>query len=812
MDSTAGPIRVRSVGLIAIGFLVCAAIGIKLWTNNRRQPQTTWRIGYENNPPNMVVSPDGQVTGLAVDVVREAAARAGIGLQWIRYEGPSNPMLEGRVDLWPLMADVPERHRNMHLTEPWLQAHYMLLYRAGQERPTAEFRGRIGHYEQTLHARLAARLYAHATPRPYTSREELIRGLCGSEVDAALLEERFALRLLSSAPAPCALKAEPVNHLLVQFSMASTKRAAVAADRIREQIGEMARDRSLALYLARYANNGVHDATAAYELSRERQRARGLAILAACLAVLLAMVLWQNRQMHAARRMAERSSERLKASETRFRILLEHAADMIVAIDGSGRLGYVSPSCPRILGWDTSDLVEKNLHDLLQPEERGIFQAIIESLPPPTFPPSKIHFHLRHQEGTYRSFQAIVRRLPDGYGASGVLINARDVTAEIRLQEQLQQSQKMEAMGRLAAGIAHDFNNLLTVINGYSSMLLRRTRPTEPAAAQLEEIQRAGQRAAGLTQQLLAFSRKQMIVPRHVDLNGAVREMLEMLRSIVGEDISIATALAPGLGTILVDPDQMQQVILNLVVNARDAMPEGGKLLIETQNQELGTAYAGAHPDVTPGRYVRLAVTDDGVGMDAATVQSIFEPFFTTKAKGKGTGLGLATAHGIVRQSGGWIWVYSEPGRGTTFKIYLPRKDAPPDIAVAPADAPGEDVEGKTILVVEDQDAVRFLMMSVLREKGYHLLEAVSGEDALRVASGSDEIDLALIDVILPDMNGPQLAERIATLKAGVKVLYTSGYTENALVHRGALKPGFQYLPKPFTPENLALKVRDILG
>ncbi len=806
-------IRARSVWLVGIGVLACTGLGLKLWLDNRRLPQTTWRIGYENNPPNMVAGPDGKITGLAIDVVREAAARSGLRLEWIRYEGDGNPMLEGLVDLWPLMADFPDRHQLLHLTDPWLQTHYILLYRAGREKPSPGFQGTIGHYSQPLHARLVVKNYPRATPTSYASRDALIQGLCAGQVDAGLLEERVVSRLMEDpAAAPCALEPAPLNHVLVQFALASTKSAGAAADRIRDQIGEMARDGTLALDLSRYANNGVHDATAAYELAQAWQQARWLAILAGSLAVLLAGMLWQNRLIRAARRLAERSGEMMRTSEARFRALLEHAADMIVAVDGSGRLGYISPSCPHILGWETSELIGKSLHDLLEPDERATVQSAIDSLPAPSALPSKIRFRLLHQDRTYRSFQAIVSRLPSSYGAVGVLINARDVTEEIRLQEQLQQSHKMEAMGRLAAGIAHDFNNLLTVINGYTDMLLRRSRPADPAVAKLNEILKAGHRAATLTQQLLAFSRKQVIAPRNIDLNSAVQDVLDMLRRMIGEDISLTTVLDPSLGTVLLDPDQMHQVLMNLAVNARDAMPGGGNLLIETRNAELGPGYGNLHPEVPPGSYVMLAVTDDGIGMDSGTIHSIFEPFFTTKDRGHGTGLGLATVHGIVHQSGGWIWVYSEPGKGTTFKIYFPRKDAPPDMGTAEVVASSQQVEGKTILVVEDQPAVRSLILVVLREKGYRILEAANGEDAIRIASSSSGIDLLLLDVVLPDMSGLELAERIEALATGIKVLYMSGYTENVLMQRGVLKPGFQYLPKPFSPENLALKVRDILA
>jgi PAS domain S-box-containing protein len=801
---------------IAIGLVALAGLGLKLWVDHRRLPQITYRMGYEDNPPNMVVGADGKLSGLAIETVREAARRANIRLRWIRYEGSGSPLVEGIVDVWPLMADLPQRHREIHLTDPWLQTRYMFLYRAGQQSPESGFRGRIGRYSQPLHGLLIKQHYPQATSKSYPSREDLVQGLCHGEVDAAFLEQRAVLRFLSeseSAAAPCALQSSPVAGVFVRFSAASSKGAAAVADRIREQIGEMARDGTLAMYLARYDSSGVHDATGAFELAEAELRARWLAIVALSLAVALTVLLWQNRRIGAARGLAEQSFEYLIASETRFRALLEHSADLIAVIGSDGVLSYVSPSCAKVLGWQNAELVYKNLYDLLHPDDRDDFVAAITSLPEPADLPSRVRMRLLHRQKHYRTFQALVRRLPKGHGLDTVLINARDVTVEARLQEQLQQSQKMEAVGRLAGGIAHDFNNLLTVINGYSGMLIKHTPPSDPNVEDLTEILKAGQRAAGLTQQLLAFSRRQVIAPRHVDLNASVAEMLEMLRRVMREDVSVETALDPALGTVLVDPDQIHQVIMNLAINGRDAMPHGGKLLLETQNVELGPGYVNEHPEVVPGRYVLLAVTDTGTGIDPAALQSIFEPFFTTKEKGHGTGLGLATVHGIVRQSSGWIWAYSEPGKGTTFKIYFPRTEAPPDsAATTEAAAPLTRLAGRTILVVEDQNEVRLLMQDVLDEQGYHVLTAGSAEDAMRIAvEYSGSIDLLLTDVVLPGMTGPQLAECLRPLKAGLRVLYTSGYTENVVVHRGVLEAGFQYLPKPFSPEALALKVHEIL-
>ena len=777
----------------------------------------SYRMGYEDNPPNMVVGADGTLSGLAIDTVREAARRANLPLQWVRYEGYARPLMDGRADLWPLMADLPERRGELHLTDPWLQSRYMFLFRAGGESPAVGYRGRIGRYAQELHGILVNQQFPQARQRSYPTRETLVEGLCRGEVDAALVEERVAARYLAGGegPAPpCAVQATALAGVFVQFAIASTPAARAAADRIRAEIGEMAKDGTLALYLTRYVNSGVHDATAAFSLAEAQQRARRLEFLAAALMVVLVLVLWQNRRMRAARQLAEQSRELLKASETRFRTLLVHAADLIAVIDPTGVPSYVSPSCPDVLGWRVHDLMQKNLLDLLHPEDRPRFEETIATLPMAADLPTRVTFRLLHRQNDYRTFQALVRRLPASDPPAGVLINGRDITMEARLQEQLQQSQKMEAVGRLAGGIAHDFNNLLTVINGYSGMLVRRGKLPEAVLEDLTEIHKAGQRAAALTQQLLAFSRRQAIAPRPIDLNESVREMLDMLQRLMGEDVSIETTFDPWLSAALLDPDQIHQVIMNLAVNARDAMPHGGKLRIETRTANVGPEVREAHPEVAPGKYVSLVVADTGAGMDPATLRSIFEPFFTTKGKGEGTGLGLATVHGIVRQSNGWIWASSEPGKGARFTMYFPAieakvREAPAEVAASPAPSPAG---GQTVLVVEDQGEVRALMQEVLEQQGYRVLTAGSGEAALAVAQENlDSIHLLVTDVVLPGMTGPQLAETIRSLKAGLQVLYTSGYTDNVVVRRGLLDPAFQYLPKPFTPEGLVAKVCEIL-
>jgi signal transduction histidine kinase len=381
-----------------------------------------------------------------------------------------------------------------------------------------------------------------------------------------------------------------------------------------------------------------------------------------------------------------------------------------------------------------------------------------------------------------------------------------------RLEEQLRHAQKMEAVGRLAGGVAHDFNNLLTVITGYSDLLLAGQDLAPAQRTALEEIRKASERGGALTHQLLAFSRRQPLTPKVVRPNELVANMEKMLRRLIGEDVQLTTIPAT-TGTIKTDPGQLEQVIMNLVVNARDAMPQGGKLTIETGDFLLDDPFTATSLDLKPGAYVMLAISDTGIGMDAETRSHLFEPFFTTKAPGRGTGLGLATAYGIIRQSGGSILVYSEPGHGTTLKIYLPRV---PDHngGEQPAQTPEADIAGsETILVVEDEDRVRKLICEVLLAKGYRVLEAIRGEEAVAICKGhAGAIDLVVVDVVMPQMSGPDVVRQLQEARPSLKVLYMSGYTDEAIMQHGILASGSAFLQKPFMPNTLARKVREVLN
>ena len=380
-------------------------------------------------------------------------------------------------------------------------------------------------------------------------------------------------------------------------------------------------------------------------------------------------------------------------------------------------------------------------------------------------------------------------------------------------EEQLRQWQRVEAIGRLAGGVAHDFNNLLMTILGCSELLLRDFDPQDPRREEVEEIRRAAQRATSLTHQLLAFGRRQVLQPQVLGLNEIVENMNRMLRRLIGEDIQFLTILTPGLWPVKVDPGQIEQVIMNLVVNARDAMPDGGRLTIETANVNLDAEYARRHIAVKPGAYVMLAVTDTGCGMDVVTRSHLFEPFFTTKEKGKGTGLGLSMVYGIIKQSGGNIWAYSEIGKGSTFKMYLPKVEEAVRSYKPKEPIPVIARGTETILLVEDEEAVRTMICRVLQGSGYRILEARHGKEALEICrQHTGPIHLMVTDVIMPQMSGRELAEQLAPARPEMKVLFMSGYPDNAIVHHGVLESGTAFLQKPFTLNALENKVREVLG
>jgi two-component system cell cycle sensor histidine kinase/response regulator CckA len=507
----------------------------------------------------------------------------------------------------------------------------------------------------------------------------------------------------------------------------------------------------------------------------------------------------------------KRAEEALRESEERYRDLVENAHDLIYSHDLQGNYTSMNRAGETITGYTREEALSLSLSKTVAPESLGKVQEMLRR-------------KLAGEKVTAYEMEIIAkdgRRIPveantklvyqDGVpvGVQGI---ARDVTERKQLEEQLRQSQKLEAIGQLAGGVAHDFNNLLTAINGYSSLALQRLEDDHPIKPYLEEVKKAGDRAANLTRQLLAFGRKQILQPLPLNLNFAVSDMNKMLRLLIGEDIQLTAKLDPDVGKVMADPGQIEQVLVNLIVNARDAMPRGGHLTIETKNVELDQEYGSRHIGVAPGKYVLLAVSDTGEGMSEEVRRRVFEPFFTTKEKGKGTGLGLSTVYGIVKQSGGNVWVYSEPGKGTTFKVYLPQVESetrgPGEKVVEAAPRGGSE----TILLVEDEEVVRGLARRILEQVGYSVVEASRADEALRFwEEHAKEVDLLLTDVVMPEMSGKELADQMKSQCPELKMLFMSGYTDEAIVHHGVLDSSVEFIQKPFTPAGLVKRVRDVL-
>jgi PAS domain S-box-containing protein len=506
------------------------------------------------------------------------------------------------------------------------------------------------------------------------------------------------------------------------------------------------------------------------------------------------------------------AQEGLRRSESNFRSLVTNSPYGICRCDMQGTVLEVNPAFIHMLGYESdAEIVGRHLGALHRNSQEWFHLADY-------FADRKDFTGLvadfLRKDGSATVLRLSGRAIRDEDDSTTFELFAEDVTEHRALEQQLRQSQKMEAVGRLAGGIAHDFNNLLMVISGYCEFLLEKIGPDAVLRAPAQEIANAAERATSLTRQLLAFSRKQMLAPKVLDLNAVVTENLKMLTRLIGEDIDLVMVPATELGPVKADPGQIEQVILNLAVNARDAMPHGGKLTIETSNVTLDESYARYHAGVRPGEYVMLAISDTGSGMDADTQSHIFEPFFSTKGT-KGTGLGLSTVYGIVKQSGGYIWVYSEPGKGTTFKVYLPRIVELADFAaVQPTDTASlaQAHPDETILIVEDETNLRRMAKQYLENQGYTVLEAADGAAALQICvAHAGRIHLLLTDVIMPGMNGRELAQRFFEQRPDTKVIYMSGYTENAIGTNGTLDVGITLLQKPFTLQALRQKVREVL-
>jgi two-component system cell cycle sensor histidine kinase/response regulator CckA len=505
----------------------------------------------------------------------------------------------------------------------------------------------------------------------------------------------------------------------------------------------------------------------------------------------------------------KRVEETLRDTSQTLRTLIDASVLAIVVLDRDGRVTLWNKAATRLFGWSAQEVLGRPIPTIPEDKRAEFEEARVRSQ---TGEDVVSETQRRRKDGSLvdvlRSSAAILDAQGELAGSMGIFV---DITERKQLEEQLRQAVKMEGIGRLAGGIAHDFNNLLTVIGGRSYILLSQLPAGHAMRRDLLLIQQTGDRAAALTRQLLAFSRKQTLTPAVIDLNETVSGMRTLLERVLGEDVELIMDLDPSLGHVTADPGQLEQVIINMAVNARDAMPEGGQLTLETRHVDVDPTYARQRVEMAPGPYEVVSISDTGVGMDAATVARVFEPFFTTKAVGKGTGLGLATAYGIIKQSGGHVTVSSEPGSGTTFRIYLPRTEAS-ESAPAAVEETAARRGTEVALLAEDDANLRALTRDILESEGYTVLESADVEDAIRIAERQDgTIHLLLTDVVMPHMSGRALAEAVKRFRPDIRVLYMSGYTDDAIVHHGVLDPGTALLQKPFTPAALARKVREEL-
>ena len=511
------------------------------------------------------------------------------------------------------------------------------------------------------------------------------------------------------------------------------------------------------------------------------------------------------------RRERRNALDALRACEDRYRELVDNANDMIYVHDLDGNFTSMNKAGELIFGYSRQEFMQMNTSQIFSPQQCEHGRKMIE-LKLNGKPETSYEIETTTKDGRKVTLEMSTRLTYQDGKPSGVIGIGRDITLRKQLEEQLRQSQKMEAVGQLAGGVAQDFNNLLTAMTGYSELLLAALKPQDPLRRDVEEIKKAADRASALTRQLLAFSRRQVLAPQVLDLNQIVANMEKMLRRLIGENIKLVTIPSLGLGRVKTDPGQIEQVILNLCINARDAMPQGGTLTLETANVTLDGSYVRSHAMVQPGPYIKLVVSDTGCGMNEEVQAHLFEPFFTTKETGRGTGLGLSTVYGIVHQSGGHIHVYSEPGKGAAFTIYLPKAEEKAELEKTAELLTHSPIGSETILLAEDEEVVRNLVRTVLLRNGYTVLEARNGEDALLVsARNPGVIHLMLTDTVMPGMSGRELADKLAPTRPEMKVLYMSGYTRDSIIQHGVLEPGTAFIQKPFLPDALVRKVREVL-
>lgn len=805
-----------------IGSAAVVAVGIWYFSVQSPDiPDRPLRIGFESNPPVQIRTEHGYA-GLAVETVTEAAKRAGIALEWVETGTSSEEAFRrGLVDLWPLMADLPERRKFVHISKPWLHSLHALVIRSDADFPRRDFTGRISYFRMPLHARLLQEEFPKAQMADVSTGEEAVKTVCTGATSAAFLEQRAAAKALREKPAECnslELKIHVLPTKGIQSGVASTFEAAAAADTLRREINNLYRDGTLSATMAKYSYYGLDDSWSTYELIGAEERARWLTWGIAGLAIALAFSIRQTLFLRRATRAAEQAKTATTQALSRYELVARATNDALFECDlqtgtitwneaVSVLFGYPAGSVGSDMSW-----WEERVH----PDDRERVSAGIKSAIANKAPTWSDEYRFRCGDGSYASVVDRGYVLYHDTAPVRLVRSMMDVTARRKLEEQLRQSQKMEAIGRLAGGIAHDFNNLLTVINGYTDLLLKSVDPDTSVRQRLAEIQYAGRRAAELTNQLLVFSRTQLLHNEVLDLNAVIADSAGILRRVIGDDVEFVMNLDPSLRSVRADAGQIHQVLLNLSVNARDAMAAGGKLVLSSSNIEVKDGAAPELREIPPGSYVLMTVTDTGTGMTAEALAHLYEPFFTTKAPGKGTGLGLSIVYGIVRQSNGFIKVTSEEGKGTEVRVFLPGLEASAGPRAVDAN-PREICGTERVLLVEDQEHVRKLVAVMLKDLGYEVLEAAGAYEALRLGELYDgPIQLLVSDIIMPGMNGCDLASRLRKTRPEMAVVYMSGCADREMIESAMNRPSTVFMStvfiqKPFAPGDLGAKLRQAL-
>jgi PAS domain S-box-containing protein len=800
--------------------LAVGLIGTTLFQRSR-EAKKIYKIGFIEAPPFMTRSATGELGGFAHEALTEAARRSNIHLQWVFCgQDGVNAVQSGQVDLWPLAVDWPERRGTTHFTDPWLQTELHILVHKKGSVPDRVYTGPIAHKDSPVFLRQRQECFPAAQSVKVQDYREGVQKLLEGRAQGLLFttwDNEIMEQLLAEMDPRGTLRECPVPGRILQHVLVSSYKNQAVADRLRKELDNMAREGTLAAMLGRYSWRGIAMLQTTYQLLEARQRARWLGWIASglLLGVLgLAALSW----------VLHRTRDQVISSETaraelleRYTLAAQATSDAIW--DWNPRTGRLvwSEGLKLVSGFEPSEIPQdvrwRMTH--IHPEDRNRISASLQAA---------FDSHAPKWTGEYRfitkdgSSAFVVDRGHIVFSPQGAPLRMlgaiTDMTFRRNLETQLRLAQKMEAVGRLAGGVAHDFNNLLTVLRGYTDLLQDELPEASSSSKHANQISRVVDRATELVHQLLAFGRRQIVEPKLIDVNLLLREMEPLIQRLMGEDITLSLHLSPMPGKTLADPGQLHQVLMNLVVNARDAMPEGGRIIIETALVEIDETHASIHPGMSPGPHLLLALTDTGTGMNTEVLSRIFEPFFTTKEQGKGTGLGLSTVYGIIHQCHGHISAYSEPGIGTTFKIHLPRMESLEHSQEAPSPRrQGAAPKGtERILVAEDQDDVRILTVKILEHQGYLVSTAGTAEAVRLLAETTPEpFDLLLTDVIMPGMNGKDLAGHIQARWPSIKVLFMSGYSEDLIEHRGVLNPGIAFLPKPFTRDALLQKIREVL-